>query len=145
MNTMRPFALLFAALACACAQQPAQHATPAATVVKAASAPFDYAAYVRGPVNSFWFTSLYSWDSIDTTHLVVWANPIEAYLLTLSMPCTALPYTGVMRLTSHGGAVTTSIDSVLAGGDQCPIFRIERLDTRAIRAARKAQKTASGD
>ena len=78
------------------------------------------------------------------THLVVWVNPIEGYLLTLSMPCTALPYTGVMRLTSHGGAVTTGIDSVIAGGDQCPIFRIERLDARAIREARKAKKAASG-
>lgn len=144
MNTMRPLALLVAACMCACAQQPTQPAPHAAAATRSASAPFDYAAYVRGPVNSFWFTSLYSWESIDTTHLVVWANPIEAYLLTLSMPCTALPYTGVMRLTSHGGAVTTSIDSVLAGGDSCPIFRIERLDTRAIREARKARKTASG-
>lgn len=140
MNVTRPLALLFAASVCACAQQPTQP-VPAADAKAASSAPFDYSKYADGTVNSFWFTSLYSWDSIDTTHLVVWANPIQAYLITLSMPCTALPYTGVMRLTSHGGAVTTSVDSVIAGGDQCPIFRIEKLDTRAIHEAHKAVKS----
>lgn len=124
-------------LLAACAQQPARHAS-----ASHAHHPIDYAAYVKGTVPWFHFTSLYSWDSNEPGYVVVWTSPIEAYRLALVGPCFGLQTTGMIGLTSQAGEVSSTRDAVIAGGDRCQIMRIERLDARAIRALRSKHEAA---
>ncbi len=131
--------LLLAAVLAACAQQPARrssgHHSPAA---------IDYGKYVQGTVPWFQFTSLYNWDSNQLGSVVVWTTPRQAYLLTLVGPCLGLQNAFAIALTSQSGLVNSNRDYVIAGGDRCQIMRIERLDAKAIRAARSGPK-ATGD
>ncbi|HJP97750.1 MAG TPA: DUF6491 family protein [Rhodanobacteraceae bacterium] len=130
-------AFLSIALLAACAQQPAREASASHI-----HHPIDYAAYIKGTVPWFHFTSLYSWDSNQPGYVVVWTSPIEAYRLALVGPCFGLQTTGMIGLTSQAGEVSSTRDAVIAGGDRCQIMRIERLDARAIRALRSKHKAA---
>ncbi|HJU27374.1 MAG TPA: DUF6491 family protein, partial [Rhodanobacteraceae bacterium] len=100
-------------------------------------AQLDYAKYVTGAVGMFSFSSLYDWDSNDPSHAVVWTTPFQAYRLTLLGPCFDLQNAPIIALTSQGGTVTAGLDSVLVRGERCGIQSIDKLDAKAIRAARK--------
>lgn len=130
--------LLFAAVLAACAQQPARrtsaHHPPAA---------IDYGKYVQGTVPWFQFNSLYSWDSNQLGSVVVWTTPRQAYLLSLVGPCLGLQNTLAIALTSQSGLVNSNRDYVIAGGDRCQIMRIQRLDAKAIRAARAKPESSA--
>jgi hypothetical protein len=133
MNTKsvsRGFLLL--ALLAGCAQQ------PIASTAASRHARIDYARYVTRPVASFWFSSLYDWDSNDPGHVVVWVNPIEAYRLTLLGPCFDLQNAPTILLTSHGGQVSAGLDSVIVRHDRCTIQSMDKLDAKALKAARRA-------
>ena len=134
-----PAALLLAASLCACAQQPPRSADAATLAADTGSrhTGIDYSKYVVRTVGMFSFSSLYDWDSNDPTHAVVWTTPFEAYRLTLLGPCFELQHAPIIGLTSNGGTVTAGLDSVLVRGDRCTIQTIEKLDAKAIRAARK--------
>ena len=129
--------LLSISLLAACAQQPARDSSASHT-----HQAIDYAAYVKGTVPWFHFTSLYSWDSNQPGYVVVWTSPIEAYRLALAGPCMGLQTTGMIGLTSQDGEVSSTRDAVIASGDHCQIMRIERLNARAIRALRSSKKAA---
>lgn len=132
--------LLMAVVLAACAQQPAHESS-----ARHANTAIDYAKYVQGTVPWFTFTSLYSWDSDQIGYVVVWTSPRQAYRLQLVGPCLGLQTAaGMIGLTSQDGLVSSNRDAVIAGGDHCRIMRIERLDAKAIRAAREGPKT-SGD
>lgn len=131
--------LLFAAVLAACAQQPARR-SPA----DHSPAAIDYGKYVQGTVPWFQFNSLYSWDSNQLGSVVVWTSPRQAYLLSLVGPCLGLQNALAIALTSQSGLVNSNRDYVIAGGDHCQIMRIQRLDAKAIRAARAEPKSADG-
>lgn len=128
--------MLVVALA-GCAQQPVRGAS-----ANRSHAAIDYSKYVQGTVPWFHFLSLDSWDSNQPGYVVVWTNPNEAYRLSVMGPCLGLKSAFAIGLTSHGGTVNTR-DAVIVHGDRCPIMRIERLDTKAIKAARANQKSGS--
>lgn len=139
MRSCKWILLLSLALLAACAQQPAREGAPTHR-----HQAIDYAKYVTGTVPWFHFTSLYSWDSNQLGHVVVWTSPVQAYRLTLVGPCLGLQSAaGIIGLTSQDGMVSSNRDEVIAGGDHCSIMQIERLDARAIRAAQKSKKSAS--
>lgn len=141
MNASRVLAVLLILVLGACAQQSARKSdAPAAGETATKHAGFDYAKYVTGTVGMFSFTSLYSWDSNDPTHAVVWTTPFEAYRLSLLGPCFELQNAPIIALTSNNGIVTAGLNSVLVRGDRCTIQTIEKLDARAIRAARKQKR-----
>jgi hypothetical protein len=120
------------ALLAACAQQPARQSS-----ARHDHRQIDYGKYAQGDVPWFNFTSLYSWDSNQLGYVVVWTSPIQAYRLQLVGPCLGLNTAGaIIGLTSRDGLVSSNRDAVLAGGDRCGIMRIQRLDAKAIRAAR---------
>jgi Family of unknown function (DUF6491) len=122
------------ALLAACAQQPVrQSSTPGSR------SGIDYGKYVQSTVPWFEFNSVYNWDSNQPGYVVVWTSPNEAYRLVLASPCLALQNTFTIFLTSHSGLVTANRDYVVANDDHCAIIRIERLNAKAIRAARKAK------
>jgi hypothetical protein len=123
--------LLVAALA-ACTPQSARQSPE-----RASSKAIDYGKYVQGTVPWFNFTSLYSWDSDQLGYVVVWTSPVQAYRLQLVGPCLGLQgAAGMIGLTSQNGLVSSNRDAVIAGGHHCRIMRIDRLDAKAIRAAR---------
>ncbi len=139
----RPLTLVLLTLVLgACAQQPARNPGAAGSPAQGhtKSAGIDYSRYVTGAVGMFSFSSLYDWDSNDPSHAVVWTTPFEAYRLTLLGPCFELQHAPIIALTSHGGTVTAGLDSVLVRGDHCTIQSIDKLDAKAIRAARKQKR-----
>jgi hypothetical protein len=130
--------LVLAALA-ACAPQAARQSPE-----RASSRTIDYGEYVQGTVPWFNFTSLYSWDSDQLGYVVVWTTPRQAYRLQLVGPCLGLQTAaGVIGLTSQDGLVSSNRDAVIAGGEHCRIMRIDRLDAKAIRAARTQPKASA--
>lgn len=132
--------LLAAVLLAACAQSPARDGAE-----RHAHAAIDYAKYVQTTVPWFHFSSLYSWDSNQPGHVVVWTSPTQAYRLTLVGPCLGLDRSvGVIGLTSRNGMVSANRDAVLAGGDRCSIMQIQRLDAKALREA-QSKTGSSGD
>src|SRR5581483_1787852 len=136
-------ALLLSAAQCTCAQQPprsADTAAPTAADTGSRHTGIDYSKYVVRTVGMFSFSSLYDWDSNDPSHAVVWTTPFEAYRLTLLGPCFELQHAPIIALTSNGGTVTAGLDSVLVRGDRCTIQTIEKLDAKAISAARKQKR-----
>jgi hypothetical protein len=143
MKVTRPVILLLAISAGACAQQPPQPSpTPsAASSPQREHGQIDYAKYVTRTVGMFSFSSLYDWDSNDPTHAVIWTTPFEAYRLTLLGPCFELQHAPIIALTSNNGIVTAGLDSVLVRGDHCRIQSIEKLDAKALRAARKQKRS----
>ncbi len=144
MNTRRLLPILVTLALCACAQQPARGPETAAAEPTGGEAGkhtgIDYSKYVVRTVGMFAFSSLYDWDSNDPGHAVVWTTPFEAYRLTLLGPCFELQHAPIIALTSNGGTVTAGFDSVLVRGDRCTIQSIEKLDGKAIRAARKQKR-----
>ena len=137
MRRFKWILVLIAAVLAACAQQPARE-----TSAHHAHRAIDYGKYVQGDVPWFNFTSLYSWDSNQLGHVVVWTTPRQAFRLQLVGPCLGLRNSGaVIGLTSHDGLVSANRDAVLAGGSRCPIMRIQRLDAKAIRALRAQPKS----
>ena len=132
--------LLAAILLAACVQQPTRE-----TSSQRDRATIDYAKYVQRTVPWFHFVSLYSWDSHQLGYVVVWTTPRQAYRLALVGPCIGLQSAMTIGLTSHGNMVQAPGDAVLAGGDRCPIMRIEQLDAKAIRAARSKSSSDKRD
>lgn len=132
--------LLVFTLVAACAQQPAR--TPAASAASHHTR-IDYSRYIVRPVGEFSFSSLYDWDSSDPDHVVVWVSPVEAYRLTLLGVCFDLQNAPTILLTSHGGQVNAGLDSVIVRNDRCTIQSIDKLDARAIKAAKRAQRGGS--
>ena len=140
MRFLKWISLLLVVSLAACAQPAARSSS-----AHHPSTAIDYGKYVQGDVPWFNFTSLYSWDSNQIGYVVVWTSPVQAYRLQLVGPCLGLQTAaGIIGLTSQDGLVSSNRDAVIAGGDHCRIMRIERLDAKAIRAAR-AQPRASGD
>lgn len=138
MRHARWIPLLATLLLAACAQQSVREASAQRT-----HATIDYAKYVQRTVPWFRFANLYSWDSNQLGYVVVWTTPIQAYRLALVGPCIGLQNAMAIGLTSSDGMVNPQRDAVLAGGDRCPILRIEQLDAKAIRAAREKRIDAS--
>lgn len=127
-------------LLAACAQQPVRPAARSAPSAASHQSQIDYARYITRPVGEFWFSRLYDWDSSDPEHVVVWVSPVEAYRLTLLGGCFDLQNAATILLTSHGGQVEAGLDSVIVRNELCTIQSIDKLDARAIKAARRAQR-----
>lgn len=136
MNTRRvsvvAVALSLALLGAGCATAPP--AGDAAGARAAASAgEVDYRDYVRGSAWMFDGRRISDWDSQDPTQVVVWTAPTRAWLLTLTRPCSGLQTTATIGLTSQG-TIKAGSDAVIAGGERCPILRIDQLDARRLKA-----------
>ncbi len=94
-------------------------------------------------VHSFnYLGSLYSWQPLSQTLLVVYIRPTKAYLLNVP-PCPELMSTDAIGITSSFGRVTT-LDNVVLGQDDprstCSIERIRPLDVTALHGAKKARQ-----
>lgn len=98
-----------------------------------------YVAHAGAATKEFAFTSLYNWSSIDDDHVVIWARPDRAYLITLRNSCLELTFATTIAVDAFGSRVRAGTDSVVANGIRCRIETIQPIDLVAMRAARKAK------
>lgn len=101
-----------------------------------------YAHAAGAPVRSFHFFSLWSWEPLGESQVVVYTRPSQAWLLDLDGPCENLQYTQAIGLTSSSGEVSTRFDKVLTGGRYfpCMITQIRPVDLKQLHLAQEAQR-----
>jgi hypothetical protein len=99
-----------------------------------------YAKYAGAPIDRFtWLGSFYSWETLGDNQLVVYTTPSDAYLLTVTPPCTDLNFVQAIGLTSTGHTVNARLDSVKVKGWRCPIAEIRKIDSARMRADMRAE------
>ncbi|MEO6925291.1 MAG: DUF6491 family protein [Rhodanobacter sp.] len=101
-----------------------------------------YAAAAGAPVKSFHFFSLWSWEPLSDSELVVYTEPQRAWLLGLDGHCQNLEFTQAIGLTSSTGEVSTRFDKVLTGRNYipCTIMQIRPVDVKRLRIEQEAQR-----
>lgn len=87
------------------------------------------------PVGSFndMLTTVYSWEPLNESELLIYTRPHQAWLLNVGL-CPQLPYTPTIGLTSHVGQVSVGLDSVLVahGHFPCTIQKIQPVDVKEL-------------
>lgn len=75
--------------------------------------------------------------------IAVWTGVNQVYMLTLEKPCINLDFAFTIGLTSTMGDVNAGMDYVKYnhnGPQQCRILQIQKVDYKAMRAAKEAAK-----
>ncbi|MBS0379880.1 MAG: hypothetical protein JSS29_15475 [Proteobacteria bacterium] len=99
-----------------------------------------YVSYAGAPLDRMTFLGhFYSWESLGDNQLVVYTTPSDAFLMTVTPPCTDLPWAQTIGLTSTAGTVYPRLDSVTVKGWRCPIAQIQRIDYARMRADMRAE------
>jgi len=99
-----------------------------------------YTAYAGPPIDRFtWLGRYDSWNYLGNNQLVIFTTPSDAYLITVTPPCTDLPFVQGIGLTSTAGTVSARLDSVLVKGWRCQIAEIRQVDYSRMRADMKAE------
>jgi hypothetical protein len=99
-----------------------------------------YQPYTGAPVTQFsTLRGITGWNAIGDDKLVVWTGINDAYLLTVSQPCSNLGFVNNIGFTSQMSMITT-FDSVrLRGNERCPITEIRPIDYRRMKADLRQQ------
>ncbi|MGH8157127.1 MAG: DUF6491 family protein [Rhodanobacter sp.] len=105
-----------------------------------------YAAAAAAPVRSFRLMlgdSVYSWEPLSDTQLVIYTRPARAFLLD-TWPCSGLTVTNSIGFTSFAGEVSAGFDKILTtrGYLPCAIKQIRPLDLARFKLAREATRHA---
>ncbi len=103
-----------------------------------------YNAAAGAPVRSFRLVlgaSIYSWEPLSETQLVVYTLPTRAFLIDV-WPCNNLTFTNAIGLTSFADQVQTGFDKVLTGRDYvpCAIKQIRPVDLAQLKLEKEAQR-----
>ena len=103
-----------------------------------------YSAAAGAPVRSFRLVmgaSIYSWEPLSETQLVVYTLPMRAFLIDV-WPCNNLTFTNGIGLTSFAGQVQTGFDKVLTGRGYvpCAIKQIRPVDLAQLKLEKEAQR-----
>ncbi|MFA6229964.1 MAG: DUF6491 family protein [Rhodanobacter sp.] len=101
-----------------------------------------YLAAAGMPVQHFRFMSLWSWEPLSDSQVVIYTRPNQAWLLDLDGPCQNLQYTNAIGLTSGFGQVSTRFDKVLTGRRYfpCTIQQIRPVDVARLKIEQQAQR-----
>jgi Family of unknown function (DUF6491) len=100
-----------------------------------------FVEYAGEPVSSFPMVGgLDNWRSLGHDKLVVWTNLSRAYLLTVQPPCSELPFSTGLALTSTGSTVNRGTDSVLVERGKCQITEIRPIDYRRMQENERQKK-----
>ena len=105
-----------------------------------------YSAAAGAPVRSFRLVmgaSIYSWEPLSDTQLVVYTRPTRAYLLD-TWPCSGLTFTNRVGFTSFADEVSTGFDKVLTGRDYlpCRIKQIRPVDLARFKLEKETRRQA---
>jgi hypothetical protein len=99
-----------------------------------------YAKYAGPPIDRFtWLGRYDSWESLGNNQLVLYTTPSDAYLLTVTPPCTDLNFVQAIGVTSTSHTVYARLDSVKVKNWKCPIAEIRRIDYAGMRADMRAE------
>jgi hypothetical protein len=103
-----------------------------------------YTAAAGTPVRSFRLVlgaSIYSWEPLSDTQLVIYTLPTRAYLIDV-WPCNNLTFTNTIGLTSFADQVQTGFDKVLTGGGYvpCMIKQIRPVDLSQFKLEKESQR-----
>lgn len=89
--------------------------------------------YAGAPVDQFHFWSLYKWQLVGPTKVVVWPTINEAYLLTVNEPCPELEWANTIGVTSkQRHLVSSKFDYVTYSKGQCQISEIRPIDYKKM-------------
>jgi hypothetical protein len=101
-----------------------------------------YLAAAGTPVQHFRFMSLWSWEPLSDSQVVIYTRPNQAWLLDLDGACQNLQYTNAIGLTSSFGQVSTRFDKVLTGRRYipCTIQQIRPVDVARLKIEQEAQR-----
>ncbi len=104
-----------------------------------------YAAYAGEPLDRItWLGRFDSWESLGDNQLLIFTTPNTAYLLTVTPPCTDLPFVQNIGLTSTGSTVTARLDSVILRGQfRCQIAEIRKVDYARMKADLRQEAEAA--
>lgn len=92
-----------------------------------------YEKYLGDPVDQFQFWTLYKWQLVGPTKVVVWSTINDAYLVTVEDPCPDLEWANTIALTSkQSHFVSAKFDSVTFGKGQCQIKQIQPIDYKRM-------------
>jgi hypothetical protein len=85
--------------------------------------------------------SIYSWEPLSDTQLVVYTLPTKAYLLDV-WPCNNLTFTNGIGLTSFANQVQVGFDKVFTGRGYvpCMIKQIRPVDLAQFKLERENQR-----
>jgi hypothetical protein len=81
-----------------------------------------YATAAGQSVNSFHYSSLWSWEPLSDRQLAIYTRSNEAWLLDLDGRCPNLEFTNHIGLTSSASEVMVKFDRVLTGPGDSPCF-----------------------
>ena len=103
-----------------------------------------YVAAAGAPVRSFRLVpgdSVYSWEPLGDTQLVVYTRPTRAFLLD-TWPCSGLTVTKGIGFTSFAGEVSVGFDRILTnrGYLPCAIKQIRPVDMARFRLEKEARR-----
>lgn len=102
-----------------------------------------YRAAAGAPVHSFRFVgTMWSWEPLGDTELVVYTRPDRAWLIDVGASCPNLPFANVIGLTSSFDEVSVGFDRVLTGRGYipCTISRIRPLDVAKLKIEQAKQR-----
>jgi hypothetical protein len=102
-----------------------------------------YSAAAGAPVQSFRLVlgSIYSWEPLSDTQLVVYTQPTRAYLLDV-WPCSNLTFTNGIGLTSFANQVQVGFDKIFTGRGYvpCMIKQIRPVDLAQFKLEKESQR-----
>lgn len=102
-----------------------------------------YVVAAGAPVRSFRliFNSIYSWEPLSDTQLVVYTQPAKAFLLDV-WPCNNLTFTNGIGLTSFANEVQVGFDKVFTGRgyNPCMIKQIRPVDLARFKMEKEAKR-----
>ncbi|HEY2809712.1 MAG TPA: DUF6491 family protein [Steroidobacteraceae bacterium] len=103
-----------------------------------------YASYAGDPLDRItWLGRFDSWESLGNDQLLIFTTPNTAYLLTVTLPCTDLPFVQNIALTSTGGTVTARLDSVIVRQFRCQIAQIRKVDYARMKVDLRQEAAAA--
>jgi hypothetical protein len=104
-----------------------------------------YASYAGEPLDRItWLGRFDSWESLGDNQLLIFTTPNTAYLLTVTPPCTDLPFVQNIGLTSTGSTVTARLDSVILRQQfRCQIAEIRKVDYARMKADMRQEAEAA--
>lgn len=103
-----------------------------------------YASYAGEPVDRItWLGHFDSWESLGDNQLLIFTTPSDAYLLSVTPPCTDLNFVQSIAVTSTGPTISARLDSVIVKGWRCPIAQIRPVDYRRMRAEMRQEAEAA--
>ena len=91
------------------------------------------------PVEQVTGWSLYNWQAINQTALIIWVDAFHPYLFTLRERCPDLMFTQTISVSNTGPIINANLDSIVVpnppgGGQDCfidAIYPLSKIDKAA--------------